>query len=95
MNEPADLAPTDVWICSAKDKEAVVIACFGTVTGFELRSYAARRLGVDPFAIMVKATSLRWTTELQWTGSDYSAGGSPNRLRLQQREAGEQDWKDV
>jgi hypothetical protein len=81
------------WLCTLAAR-TLVIACDGTVTAIEARSFAAQRMGDVPEIERVDEEALEdvW---LRWTGSDYSHGGGPGRRRLQVREKGSSQWKDV
>lgn len=88
----------EVWTCSAGDR-TLVVQCRGVLTAYEVRQYAARKLGVDPSGLDVRPANVegaaRPTVEVRWEGSDYAHGGTPGGRRLQERAVGSEVWVDT
>ena len=88
----------EVWVCVAGDR-SVVVRCEGVVTAYELRQYAARKLGVDPAALSLRPANAEGAAEpavaVRWVGGDYAHGGSLGGRRMQERAAGAPEWVDA
>ena len=87
------------WVCSAGDKR-LAVRCASVLTAWEVRQFAAKRLGVDPPALDSRLSddgvpSGVPAVELQWVGNDFSHGGTPGGRRLQERVLGTSEWADV
>ena len=89
----------ELWVCNAGDKK-LAVRCVGVLTAWEVRQFAAKKLGVDPSALDSKL-SLDGTpfgvpvVEVQWTGDDYAHGGTAQGRRLQERAIGAREWTDA
>ena len=88
----------ETWVCEAGDKK-LTVRCVGVLTAWEVRQFAAKKLGVDPPALD-SALSLVCpfdvpVVELRWTGDDYAHGGTPLERRLQERALGAEEWADA
>jgi len=79
----------EAWICVAGDKK-LVVQCADVMTAYEVRQFAAKRLGTDPSAVVVRMSDL---VEVRWVGDDYAHGGTLGGRRLQERAPGA-EWGD-
>ena len=89
----------EVWICAAGDKK-LTVRCLSILTAWEVRQFAAKKLGVDPPSLESKlstdgAPSGSTVIEVRWTGDDYAHGGTTKGRRLQERALGAQEWTDA
>jgi len=90
----------EVWVCSAGDKR-LAVRCASVLTAYEVRQFAAKKLGVDPTAVDLKASVDDGVprgvsvVEVQWAGNDFSHGGTPLGRRLQERASGAAEWADA
>ena len=112
----------DVWLCDAIGKK-IAVRCLSILTAYEVRQYAAKKLGADPAGLDCQRISEAviappesapekvpdWrdlsrpapslaavpVIEVQWVGSDYSHGGTPDGRRLQERALGAEEWVDA
>ena len=95
----------DVWVCVAGDRKIAIHCEQNALTWHEVRSYAASRLGVDPFSSDFSThrnpvdglPSGVEIVEVRWVGDDYAHGGAPGRRRMQCRSPGDpvDQWMDV
>ena len=87
----------EVWTCSVGDRRFTVQCC-GVVTAYEVRQYAAKKLGVDPSSLDVTPSNIEGaaypTVEVRWVGDDYAHGGTLGGRRMQERPVGG-EWSDT
>jgi hypothetical protein len=87
-------AVTEIWICTVGDERLVIRCAQNELTWHEARSYAAKKLCVEPDAVKLNRSTERAAVEVRWVGDDYAHGGTPGGRRLQEREPGGK-WVDV
>ena len=88
----------ETWVCIAGDKK-LVVRCVGVLTAWEVRQLVAKKFGADPSTLDCTRSKEGVPSgfpviEVQWTGSDYSHGGTPQGRRLQERALGAEEWTD-
>jgi len=89
----------ETWYCMAPGAQ-LTVRCVGVVTAYEIRQFAAKRLGVDPSAVAARLLTAdaplpEPVVDLQWAGDDYAHGGSKGGRRMQVRDAGQDAWSDA
>ena len=92
---------SETWVCTSSDHHRrVAVRCVGVLTAFEVRQFAAKKLGVEPGSVDAKLTAdgVPFGTpviEVRWTGDDYAHGGTTRCRRLQERPLGTAEWVDA
>jgi hypothetical protein len=89
----------EMWVCAAGD-ERLVVRCVGVLTAWEVRQFAAKKLGADPSLLDCRSTLGGApfgdpVVEVRWAGDDYAHGGTPGGRRMQERPLGAADWTDA
>lgn len=89
----------DVWLCTYKTHQRLVVRCLTILTWHEVRDYAARKLGVDPGELLARLAEpadgeLPQAVQVRYIGSDYTGpAGREGRRRLQEEVGGK--WVDA
>lgn len=88
----------DVWVCIS-GKEKIVVRCESVLTAYEVRQFAAKKLGTDPASVALRLSNIEGsaepTVEVRWTGDDYAHGGTANGRRMQERASDTGQWVDA
>jgi|SRR5271166_325486 len=98
----SDVIANDIWVSSAGGRKLVIRCELNALTWYEVRAFASKRLGVEPFSadLSIERNPAREPPpsasiiELRWSGDDYAHGGTPGRRRMQERAPGG-EWVDA